>query len=348
MAAALKKCFDRHTHFREKISVEEQRAQKDDRFLRGRQIAYLIYDYFRTTGSFDEIQGLLGLFKIRLENDDIQDFDLRWEQALLSASDLSSDKIYCKILLISKQLRHFLFKNLFEKEEDEIITDWECVWDCTLNKLKEVIISGFKTKLQSEEPWPKERDKILSLSGRQENVSVQKQMGHVQKESLVVFHMRLPWETASQHKKKWETQRSKKSNDGGDRKWRSANKRGTQVYVHDLDLFVTVQLLEETPAVLSPGKLCSEHGYSCEWIKRTTPYLLSYQDCHHLPAAARLTHRNQRISQIRFRWIGNLIRSSDDSTYKHACGKLLRKHKGACKSSWSRIGSVKSFTRKIS
>ena len=38
-----------------------------------------------------------------------------------------------------------------------------------------------------------------------------------------------------------------------------------QVYVHDLDLFVTVQILEETPAVRSLGKLCSEHGYSYEW-----------------------------------------------------------------------------------
>ena len=38
-----------------------------------------------------------------------------------------------------------------------------------------------------------------------------------------------------------------------------------QVYVHDLDLFVTVQLLEETQAVLSLGKLCSEHGCSYEW-----------------------------------------------------------------------------------
>ena len=34
-----------------------------------------------------------------------------------------------------------------------------------------------------------------------------------------------------------------------------------QVFVHDLDLFVTVQLLEDTPAVLSLGKLCEEHGY---------------------------------------------------------------------------------------
>ena len=35
-----------------------------------------------------------------------------------------------------------------------------------------------------------------------------------------------------------------------------------QVYVHDLDLFVTVQLLDNTPAVLSLGKLLSDHGYS--------------------------------------------------------------------------------------
>ena len=35
-----------------------------------------------------------------------------------------------------------------------------------------------------------------------------------------------------------------------------------QVYVHDLNLFVTVQLLEETLAVQSLEKLCEDHGYS--------------------------------------------------------------------------------------
>ena len=34
------------------------------------------------------------------------------------------------------------------------------------------------------------------------------------------------------------------------------------VYVKELDLFVTVMLLEETPVVLSPGKLSEEFGYS--------------------------------------------------------------------------------------
>ena len=42
MTAALKRCCDTQTHFRRKISVEEQGAQKGNRFLRGRQIACLI------------------------------------------------------------------------------------------------------------------------------------------------------------------------------------------------------------------------------------------------------------------------------------------------------------------
>ena len=59
MAAELKRCYDKQTPFRKKISVEEQRAQKDNRILRGRQIAHLIYENFRPTGSFDEIQALI-------------------------------------------------------------------------------------------------------------------------------------------------------------------------------------------------------------------------------------------------------------------------------------------------
>ena len=46
-----------------------------------------------------------------------------------------------------------------------------------------------------------------------------------------------------------------------------------QVYVHDLNLFVTEQLLEETPAVLSLGKLCEDHGCSFEWVSGQQPRL---------------------------------------------------------------------------
>ena len=46
-----------------------------------------------------------------------------------------------------------------------------------------------------------------------------------------------------------------------------------QVYVHDLNPFVTVQVLEETLAAHSLGKLCEDHGYSCEWAIGQNPRL---------------------------------------------------------------------------
>ena len=46
-----------------------------------------------------------------------------------------------------------------------------------------------------------------------------------------------------------------------------------QVYVYDTDLFVTVQPLEDTLAVLSLGKLCEEHRYTYEWASGQKPLL---------------------------------------------------------------------------
>ena len=60
--------------FKKKVSLEEQRAHKEDRFLRGRQIAYLIYEYFRVTGANDSVENYADLFTSGLRNDDIQEF----------------------------------------------------------------------------------------------------------------------------------------------------------------------------------------------------------------------------------------------------------------------------------
>ena len=46
------------------------------------------------------------------------------------------------------------------------------------------------------------------------------------------------------------------------------------VYVRELDVFLTMKLLENTPAVLSLGKLCDENGYSYEWIHGQKPHLI--------------------------------------------------------------------------
>ena len=46
------------------------------------------------------------------------------------------------------------------------------------------------------------------------------------------------------------------------------------VYVKELDIFLTMKVLENTPAVLSLGKLCDENGYSHEWINGQKPHLI--------------------------------------------------------------------------
>ena len=92
IASALNKIIH-NSHFKRRVSLEEQKAQKQDRFLRGRQIAYLIYDYFRVTGSHDSVENYADLFTISLRNDDIQEFDSKWDGILLSMTKIPSDDI---------------------------------------------------------------------------------------------------------------------------------------------------------------------------------------------------------------------------------------------------------------
>ena len=49
--------------------------------------------HFRATGAYEAVQGLSGLFNIRSQNDDVQDFDVRWDQALSSASEVPTDMV---------------------------------------------------------------------------------------------------------------------------------------------------------------------------------------------------------------------------------------------------------------
>ena len=93
IASASKRLPDKHVHFRKRVSVEEQRAQKYGRFLRGRHVADMIYEHFRATRSYEAVQGLTELMRKRWQNDDVQDIDIRWDQALFSASDVPSDVV---------------------------------------------------------------------------------------------------------------------------------------------------------------------------------------------------------------------------------------------------------------
>ena len=64
------------------------------------------------------MQGLSDLFKKRLQDDDVQDFDTRWDQALFAASEIPTEKVleglYKSKLQDSVQLQTVLA--LYEQE----------------------------------------------------------------------------------------------------------------------------------------------------------------------------------------------------------------------------------------
>ena len=62
IASALNKII-LSSHFKkQKVSLEEQKAQKEDRFQRGRQIAVMINDYFWVTCAHDTVLEYADLF----------------------------------------------------------------------------------------------------------------------------------------------------------------------------------------------------------------------------------------------------------------------------------------------
>ena len=107
-----------HTHFKRRISLEEQKAQKQDRFLRGRQIAYLICEYFWVTGASDSVENYADLFTIVLRNDDIQEFDSKWDGILLSMTQIPHDDILERLykLRIRESEKHKTVLELYDLE----------------------------------------------------------------------------------------------------------------------------------------------------------------------------------------------------------------------------------------
>ena len=104
IASALNRTIH-NTQFKRSVSLEEQKAPRKDRFLRGRQIAYLIYEYFRVTGANDSVENYADVFTIGLRNDDIQEFNSKWDEILFSLTKISSDDILDELYKLIKNTR---------------------------------------------------------------------------------------------------------------------------------------------------------------------------------------------------------------------------------------------------
>ena len=129
IASALNKIIH-NSHFKRKISLEEQKAQKQDRFLRGRQIAYLNYEYFRFTGVTSSVENYADLFTVGHRNDNVQEFDTKCDQILLSMTQIPPDDIFGRIVQIkntslrnSRPYWNCMTWRFIRRKEDLIITD---------------------------------------------------------------------------------------------------------------------------------------------------------------------------------------------------------------------------------
>ena len=85
----------------------------------------MIYEHFRATGAYEAVQGLSDLFNIRLQNDDVQDFDVRWDQALLLSNDIPSDMILEGLFYKSKLQESALLQTVFALYDQETVRNRE-------------------------------------------------------------------------------------------------------------------------------------------------------------------------------------------------------------------------------
>ena len=130
IASALNRIIHK-SHFKRRVNWRNKKAPKEDRFLRRRQIAFLIYEYFRVTGANGSVENCAHQFTFVLRNDDIQEFDSKWDGILLSMTKIPSDDILKGLYKIrtreslrnSRPYWNCMTWRFIRRKQDLIITD---------------------------------------------------------------------------------------------------------------------------------------------------------------------------------------------------------------------------------
>ena len=93
MCAESPKATIQNSNFRKKVRLEEQKARKGWPKHSQKEIASLIYECFRVTGAHETILEFKDLFSVLLRGDEVQGFDTRWDEVLLSTEDTPADNV---------------------------------------------------------------------------------------------------------------------------------------------------------------------------------------------------------------------------------------------------------------
>ena len=91
IASALKKLLT--ADFKRRVYMEQPKAQQDYRFLKGRQIADMIYDNCKISQLGEALLDFSGLLRVQLKHDNVQGFDSKWDEVLLSMTEVPDEDV---------------------------------------------------------------------------------------------------------------------------------------------------------------------------------------------------------------------------------------------------------------
>ena len=157
IASALNKIIH-NSHFKRKISLEEQKAQKEDRFFRGRQTRST-----STSGSLAPVilssimQTYLQLFfKVMIFRNSIRNgtkFYYQWRKSHLRKSWKDCTNQACKSLRNSRPHWSCTIWRFIRRKQDLIITVWRQWWKEVSSRIYESRILKPETEIMKQAPW---------------------------------------------------------------------------------------------------------------------------------------------------------------------------------------------------
>ena len=187
IASALNKIIQ-NSCFKKEISLEEQKVLKADQFLCEKQIAYLIYDNFRVTCVNDSVLDYANLFSSVLRNDNIQEFDRRWDEIFLSMAQFPLDDILESLYKIrireSEKIKTVLEVYNMEIHQKKTKPDYHKLMAMVKRSIKQNL--RLKVGELSHTYWSTIRGNNVAFTKDKENVGNGKPTGSARKETNAV------------------------------------------------------------------------------------------------------------------------------------------------------------------
>ena len=80
-------------NFKKQVTTAEGKAPSEKRSLAGRQVAWMIHDFFKICGDNEAFLDFRDLSKVQVQNDNVQTFDTKWDEVLSAVTDRPTDSM---------------------------------------------------------------------------------------------------------------------------------------------------------------------------------------------------------------------------------------------------------------